>query len=104
MGINMKAPFLLLSFAVASILTIAYAPFARAQAPQSDANQAPGGPPATTQGGPEVSRRGGGGGGRGGVGKKFAGRGGPVEVSGPHGTQASLDLQKRSQVSTDQGR
>jgi hypothetical protein len=91
MGINMKAPFSLLNFAVASILTIAYVPFARAQAPQSDANQAPAGPPATMQGGPEVSRRGGEG--RGQVfGKISALQADSIEVTGPDGTKVSIKL------------
>jgi hypothetical protein len=91
MGINMKAPFLLLNFAVASILTIAYVPFARAQVPQSDGHQAPAGPPAATQGGPEVSRRGGEG--RGQVfGKISALQADSIEVTGPDGTKVAIKL------------
>ena len=97
----MKAPFLLLSFAVASILTIAYAPFARAQAPQSDANQTPGGPPASTQGGPEVSRRGGEGRGRGVFGKISALQADSIEVTGPDGTKISIKMTSSTEFRKD---
>ena len=97
----MKAPFLLLSFAVASILTIAYAPLARAQAPQSDANQAPGGSPATRQGGREVSRRGGEGRGRGVFGKISALQADSIEVTGPDGTKVSIKLTSSTEFRKD---
>jgi hypothetical protein len=97
----MKAPFLLLSFAVASILAIAYAPFARAQAAQSDANQAPGGPPATPQGGPEVTRRGGEGRGRGVFGKISALQADSIEVTGPDGMKVSIKLTSSTEFRKD---
>src|ERR1700693_2607229 len=97
----MKAPFLLLSFAVASSLTIAYAPLARAQAPQSDANQTPGGPPAARQGGAEVSRRGGEGRGRGVFGKISALQADSIEVTGPDGTKVSIKLASSTEFRKD---
>jgi len=97
----MKAPFLLLSFAVASILTIAYAPFARAQAAQYQGNQAPAGAPATTQGGPEVSRRGGEGRGRGVFGKISALQADSIEVTGPDGTKVSIKLTSSTEFRKD---
>jgi hypothetical protein len=97
----MKAPFLLLSFAVASILAIAYAPFAPAQAAQSDANQTPGGPPATRQGGPEVSRREGEGRGRGVFGKISAFEADSIEVTGPDGTKVSIKLTSSTEFRKD---
>ena len=97
----MKAPFLLLSFAVASILAIAYAPFARAQAPQNDANQAPAGAPAAAQGGPEVSRRGGQGRGRGVFGKISALQADSIEVTGPDGTKVSIKLTSSTEFRKD---
>jgi len=96
----MKAPFLLLSFAVASILTIAYAPLARAQAPQSDANQAPGGPAATRPGGPEVSRRDGEGR-RGVFGKISQLEADSMEVTGPDGTKVSIKLTSGTEFRKD---
>ena len=96
----MKAPFLLLSFAVASILTIAYAPLARAQAPQSDANQAPGGPAATRPGGPEVSRRDGEGR-RGVFGKISELQADSMEVTGPDGTKVSIKLTSSTEFRKD---
>jgi Domain of unknown function (DUF5666) len=97
----MKAPFLSLSFAVASMLAMAYAPFARAQAPQNDATQAPAGAPATTQGGPEVSRRGGEGRGRGVFGKISALQADSIEVTGPDGTKVSIKLTSGTEFRKD---
>jgi hypothetical protein len=97
----MKAPFLSLSFAVASMLAIAYAPFARAQAPQNDANQAPAGAPAAAQGGPEVSRRGGQGRGRGVFGKISALQADSIEVTGPDGTKVSIKLTNSTEFRKD---
>jgi len=92
MGTNMKAPFLLIGFAVASILTIDYAPFARAQAGQNETNQEPAAAPAATQGGPEGARRGGEGRGQGVFGKISALRADSIEVTGPDGTKVSIKL------------
>ncbi len=92
MRTNMKTPFLVLSFALASILTIAYTPFAGARAQQDDANQVPAGASATTQDGPGVSRRGGEGRGRGVFGKISALQADSIEVTGQDGTKVSVKL------------
>ena len=97
----MKAPFLSLSLAVASMLAIAYASFARPQAPQNDANQAPAGAPAATQGAPEASRRGGQGRGRGVFGKISALQADSIEVTGPDGTKVSVKLTSSTEFRKD---
>jgi uncharacterized protein DUF5666 len=97
----MKAPFLSLSFAVASMVAIAYEPFASAQAAQNDANQAPAGAPAATQGAPEVSRRGGQGRGRGVFGKISALQADSIEVTGPDGTKVSIKLTSSTEFRKD---
>src|SRR5882724_627620 len=101
MGTEMKAPFLVLSFAVASILTIAYTPFAGAQAPQNDANQEPAGAPEATQGGPEVSRWGGEGRGRGVFGKISALQADSIEVTGQDGTKVSIKVTRSTEFRKD---
>jgi hypothetical protein len=83
----MKALLLFLSFAVASMTGTVYAPFAGAQTPQSDAAQAPAGPPSTMQAGPEGARRGGEGRGRGVFGKISAIQSGSIELIGQDGTK-----------------
>src|SRR5437660_12133143 len=97
----MKVPFLLLSFAAASILTIAYAPFARARAPQNNAIQAPAGPTTTTQGGTEISRRGGEGRARGVFGKISAMQADSIEVTGQDGTKVSIKLTSSTEFRKD---
>jgi hypothetical protein len=88
----MKARLLLLSFAVASMTGTVYGPFAGAQTPQSDAAQAPAGPPSTTQAGPEGARRGGEGRGRGVFGKITAIQSDSIELTGQDGTKFSVKV------------
>src|SRR5246127_369623 len=88
----MKALLLLLSFAVASMTGTVYAPLAGAQTPQSEAEQAPAGPPSTMQAGPEGTRRGGEGRGRGVFGKISAIQSGSIELTGQDGTKFSFKV------------
>ena len=88
----MKARFLLLGFAVAAMSGTVYGPFAGAQTPQSEAEQAPAGPPSTMQAGPEGTRRGGEGRGRGVFGKISAIQSGSIELTGQDGTKFSFKV------------
>ena len=97
----MKTRFLLLGFAIASITSFVYRPFAGAQTPQSDATQAPAGPPGATQGGPEASRRGGQGRAPGVFGKISALQADSIEVTAPDGTKASIKLTSSTEFRKD---
>jgi Domain of unknown function (DUF5666) len=97
----MKARFLLLGFAIASITSFVYRPFAGAQTPQSGGTQAPAGPPVATQGGPEASRRGGQSRGPGVFGKISALQADSIEVTAPDGTKASIKLTSRTEFRKD---
>jgi hypothetical protein len=97
----MKARFLLLGFAIASITSFVYRPFAGAQTPQSDATQAPAGAPLTTQAGPEASRGGGQGRGPGVFGKISALQADSIEVTAPDGTKASIKLTSSTEFRKD---
>ena len=88
----MKARLLILSFVVASMTGTVYGPFAGAQTPQSDAQQAPATPPTTVQAGPEGSRRGGEGRGRGVFGKISAIQSDSIELTGQDGTKFSFKV------------
>jgi Domain of unknown function (DUF5666) len=88
----MKARFLFLSLAAASIMGLVYVPSARAQTPQSDATQAPPAPPSTMQAGPEGSRRGGELRGRGVFGKISAIQADSIELTGQDGTKFSVKV------------
>jgi hypothetical protein len=94
----MKARFLLLSFAVASMIGTVYAPFAGAQTPQNDAPQTPATPPATMQAGPQGSRRGGEGRGRGVFGKISAIQGDSIEITGQDGNKFSVKVTSSTEL------
>jgi len=88
----MKARLLLLSFVAASMMGMVYEPFAGAQAPQSDATQAPATPPTTMQVGPEGSPRRGEGRGRGVFGKISAIQSDSIELTGQDGSRFSVKV------------
>jgi Domain of unknown function (DUF5666) len=94
----MKARFLLLSFAVASMTGTIYASFAGAQTPQNDAPQAPATPPATMQAGPQGSRRGGEGRSRGVFGKITAIQGDLIELTGQDGNKFSVKVTSSTEL------
>src|SRR5260370_34973582 len=94
----MKARFLLLGFAIASITSFDYRPFAGAQTPQSDATQAPAGPPVSPQREPEASRSGGQGRGPGVFGKISALQAESIEVTARGGTKAWIRQTRVTEV------
>jgi hypothetical protein len=97
----MNPRLLFLSLTAVSIMGVVCLPSARAQAPQSDSDQAPSGPAATMPGGREASRRGSEGRGRGVFGKISALQADSVEITGQDGTKVSIKLTSGTEFRKD---